>query len=303
MNSKGEDEEMNLYLESLYYAINEPRFYLKEIDINGKILNDWIKYGLIEEAADKGKWRKFSFKEAIWLKFIEELRFFGTPLKTIKNIKETIYDKNDHLTSDAIEFYKKDATTNNTSKKIIENYERIKELVNGEQREKIAIFMNPLNTCIVYTLLGSLNPIFIYNEETEGFYDIGGLTEFFGESESKKEQFEKAIFNRSFVSISLKSLISKFFKSDKNNADLNFYFGLMNIKERELITKIRSANFSKITLNLEDGKIVLTKAQKANNEAFLKQIAKIIKRGDFIDLEISARDGKIIKLNEIEVTK
>ena len=52
-NAKGLDEEMNDYFIALIDIINEPRFYLKDIGINGKVMNDWIKYALVEETKEK----------------------------------------------------------------------------------------------------------------------------------------------------------------------------------------------------------------------------------------------------------
>ena len=167
--SKGQDEEVNEYLIALYEQINTPKFYLKDIEINGKVMNDWIKYGLVDEAPEKGKWRKFSFKEAIWIKFIEELRFFGIPLKTIKSIKETIYDFNQELINEAIGYYKINAHQNEVHKTILDSY----DIIFKNKLDEISFYFNSFNTMIVHTLSEGINPVYIFNNNIEGFFDIG----------------------------------------------------------------------------------------------------------------------------------
>ena len=302
-NAKGQDQEINDYFISLLKNIHEPMFYLKDIGVSAKVMNDWIKYALVDEVKEKGKWRRFALKEAIWIKFIEELRFFGIPLKTIKAIKANIYDFNGGLLAEAQSYFESNAHKSEVYRTINES---IKSVEMASSFEKLGIRMeclSQLSTYITHTLSGGMNPVFIYSNEIEGFFNIGD-TSFEGEEvQNKKEVFEKTLSTQSFVLINLKSLILKFFADEKESSDLNFYLGLMNSKEKKLIERIRSSNYSKITINLQEGKIVLTRAQKKDNDEIIRQIARLIKRGDFVDLEISARDGKLTKVNQTELLK
>jgi hypothetical protein len=148
-----------------------------------------------------------------------------------------------------------------------------------------------------------MNPVFIYINEKEGFFNIGDTPLIGEEAAQKKKEFEKIISTQSFVIINIKSLLVKFFNDEKESVDINYYLGLMNSKEKQLIEQISSSNYSKITITLQEGMIVLTRAQKKDNDDIIKQLARIMKRGDFVDLEISARDGKIIKVNQTELIK
>jgi DNA-binding transcriptional MerR regulator len=302
-NAKGQDEEINNYFTALFKTIMEPRFYLKDIGINGKVMNDWIKYSLIDETKEKGTWRKYTLKEAIWIKLIEELRFFGIPLKTIKTIKTNFYDTNQELLNESIAFYESNSEKNETYRSIYESYKRIQMAFSDPQSESLLKYINPFSTIIAHTLSGSINPVFIYSNENEGFFIMGDTPLQGEEVEKKKREFEKIISTQSFVLINIKSLLVKFFNHEKESVDVNYYLGLMNTKEKQLIEQIRSSNYSKITITLQEGMIVLTRAQKKDNDDIIKQLARIMKRGDFVDLEISARDGKIIKVNHTELIK
>ena len=302
-NAKGQDEEMNDYFIALLEIINEPRFYLKDIGVSGKVMNDWIKYAIVDETKEKGTWRKYTLKEAIWIKLIEELRFFGIPLKTIKNIKASFYDFNQELISESNSYYERNAGKNEIYKSINESNKIVQSALADKQFGKLFEYINPFSTFIAYTLSGSMNPVFIYSNENEGFFNIGDTPLMREEAEQKKKEFEKIISTQSFVLINIKSLLVKFFNDEKESVDINYYLGLMNSKEKQLIEQIRSSNYSKITITLQEGMIVLTRAQKKDNDDIIKQLARIMKRGDFVDLEISARDGKIIKVNQTELIK
>ena len=302
-NAKGQDEEINDYFTELFKTIMEPRFYLKDIGINGKVMNDWIKYSLVDETKEKGTWRKYTLKEAIWIKLIEELRSFGIPLKTIKNIKASFYDFNQDLIKESISYFESNADKNELYRSIDENNKRIQTVLSEEQQVHLIEYLNPFSTIIAQTLSGSINPVFIYSNENEGFFIMGDTPIFEEEAAKKKKEFEKIISTQSFVLINIKSLLVKFFNDEKESVDVNYYLGLMNSKEKQLIEQIRSSNYSKITITLQEGMIVLTRAQKKDNDDIIKQLARIMKRGDFVDLEISARDGKIIKVNHTELIK
>lgn len=302
-DAKGLDEEKSNYLIALINIIYEPRFYLKDIGVNGKVMNDWIKYSLVDETKEKGTWRKYTLKEAIWIKLIEELRFFGIPLKTIKIIKSDFYDTNQDLLKEAITFFKSNKEKNETYRIVYESYKSIQLAFPDQQSKGFLNYINPFSTIIAHTLSGSINPVFIYSNENEGFFNIGDMPIKGEEVEQKKREFEKIISTQSFVLINIKSLIVKFFNDEKEGVDINFYLGLMNTKEKQLIEQIRSSNYSKITITLQEGMIVLTRAQKKDNDDIIKQLARFMKKGDFVDLEISARDGKIIKLNKTELIK
>jgi hypothetical protein len=301
--AKGQDEEMNDYYTALLDIINEPRFYIKDIGVSGKVMNDWIKYALIDETKEKGTWRKYTLKEAIWIKLIEELRFFGIPLKTIKNFKASFYDFNQELISESYSYFESNSDKNELYRSIHENNKRIQSALSEEQLGSLMMYLNPFSTIIAHILSGSMNPVFIFSSEKEGFFNIGDTPLVGEEVEQKKKEFEKIISTQSFVLINMKSLITKFFNDEKESVDINYYLGLMNPKEKQLIEQIRSSNYSKITINLQEGMIVLTRAQKKDNDVIMKQLARLMKRGDFVDLEISARDGKIVKVNQTELIK
>lgn len=73
---------------------------------NYRIINNWSKIGVIPDRRDNdAEWRRFSFRDAIWLSLVTELRKFGLSTKKLIEAKEAIGIENEppHLT--LLEYY------------------------------------------------------------------------------------------------------------------------------------------------------------------------------------------------------
>jgi DNA-binding transcriptional MerR regulator len=61
---------------------------IKDEQISARVLNHWIKSGLIEDERPEGKgWHKFSHSDLIWIKLMTKLRSFGVSIGDLKNVK------------------------------------------------------------------------------------------------------------------------------------------------------------------------------------------------------------------------
>ena len=71
--------------------INTPYKGMAEMGLTYRLINHWEQNGIIEveRGVDGQGWRKFSFMDQIWIRFVVELRSFGISLENIK----TIYDQ------------------------------------------------------------------------------------------------------------------------------------------------------------------------------------------------------------------
>ncbi len=73
--------------------ITQEVFTTKDTEISQRVINHWDKEGLLpRQSKFEGQWRRFSFVDYLWIKFIEELRAIGMPLATIKHIKNGMFD-------------------------------------------------------------------------------------------------------------------------------------------------------------------------------------------------------------------
>ena len=285
--------------------INTPRFQLREVGISSKVINDWSKAEIINpmQTGEIRKWREFSLVEAIWLKFVEELRFFGVPLKTIHYFKTKVYDCNIAFFKETHDYFNQLDSDDVVFQKIKQSYNNL--FANGDEHAAHLLKeagLTPFSMIILFSIVQRLNLAFVFNAESEGFVDLGNaIQELF--PHRKDDAFHQMIGSRSFALINIKTLYTRFFDNPQLNPDAAFYFGIMKPTERRLLEQIRSGDYTKITITLEHDTIVLSRATKKNDEDLMKQIAKLLKKGDFKEVEFISRDGHIVKFNETEIIK
>ena len=59
--------------------------------ISPRVLNHWIKNGLIEDERPEGKgWHRFSSSDMFWIKTLIELRGFGLSIEKLKSVKQEL---------------------------------------------------------------------------------------------------------------------------------------------------------------------------------------------------------------------
>lgn len=104
MSSKLEMDAINSILEDvpetiyelvntnvLDYCLNNHKFGIKA-DVSARVLNNWVNQGvIIVDNEQKGKIKRFSRLENIWLNIVTDLRKFGFSLEKIKRIREQFF--------------------------------------------------------------------------------------------------------------------------------------------------------------------------------------------------------------------
>lgn len=62
-----------------------------ESHISPRLLNHWIKNGLIEDERPDGRgWHRFSPSDILWVKILLKLRGFGVPIEILKQVKREL---------------------------------------------------------------------------------------------------------------------------------------------------------------------------------------------------------------------
>ncbi len=64
------------------------QFSIKDTNISYRALNHWCKNNLIDDDRTDSGWRKFSIFDRLWIEVINELRLYGLPLDTIRQINK-----------------------------------------------------------------------------------------------------------------------------------------------------------------------------------------------------------------------
>lgn len=86
---------------------NAKNHTIKDEQISARVLNHWIKSGLIEDERPEEKgWHKFSASDIIWIKIMTKLRGFGLSIKDLQNVKQHIeFARNSQSQRPLLEFY------------------------------------------------------------------------------------------------------------------------------------------------------------------------------------------------------
>ena len=285
-----------------FMEINKPNFHIKQVGIGSKLINDWTKAGLLNETINKEKWREFSLVEAIWIKFIIELRLFGVSLSKIKEIRDGLFSIDPVIIRDLANTL---ADKKELGNQVNEFANHIREQLPQDDNElKMGLDSSqftPFASILLGTILMKINVAYWINEDGIGLINL----EFPKNQlhEKNQNEFFQNIISSSGLLINLKSLITKFFDNEKLDSKNDFYFGIMNTHERELIKRIRSGEYKQIIVKLEDGSITQFRSTKKDDSQLMMKIQRLLKRGDFKEIDIISRDGTVVRYEETDIVK
>ena len=286
--------------------IHARTLHIKEVGISGKLLNDWVEAGIVNkpEVIDN-KWRLFSLSEAIWIKFVAELRYFGVTLPQIKIIKERACEFNKEFLkelSDAIKAAP-NPKNNESFNYIKSKATEMQNLSEDQLRMDYEHFsISYFDIMMIHTLVFDLEIIFYFTKKTGSFIDFSNK---FGKELGLDvlEECRKTIGQESFAVINMKSIYQEFFSNEKIDQSDDFYFGIVTQKEREILEYIRSGEYSSVSIKVEDGIIKLIKVTKKDVDKLMNKIGRLLKKGDFKEISFLSRDGRIVKYDEVDIIK
>jgi DNA-binding transcriptional MerR regulator len=279
---------------------------IKEVGISSKLLNDWIEFGIVNKVeVEDNKWRLFSLSEAIWIKFVGELRYFGVSISQIKILIETICEFNKEFIYKIYESLIAVPNSGaNESLGFLKN--KLKEVHNKSEaqlkNEYDDFGLSFFDSIMLYTLIFDLELVFCFTKSTWKFVDYNNK---FGQEFglNNLDDWHKLIGKESYAVINMKSIYKEFFSNDKLKQTDHFYFGIVTEKEKELLQYIKSGDYSTINIKVEEGVIKLTKLTKKDGGRLMHQIARLLKKGDFKEISFVSRDGKVVRYEEIDIVK
>ena len=279
---------------------------IKEVGVSSKLLNDWIESGIVNKVeVENNKWRLFSLSEAIWIKFVGELRYFGVPIAQIRIIKENICEFNKKFLddiSDAVGAIP-NSGSNRSLNFIQSKFNELQNTTEAQLKKEYDRFgISLFELIIIYTLVFDLELVFCLTKSIGIFVDCSnklglelGLGNF--------EQFQRSIGKESFAAINVKSICKDFFSNDRIKQNESFYFGIITPKERELLDYIKTGEYSSITIKIDESIIKLVRLTKKDGDKIMKQIARLLKKGDFKEISFLSRDGSIVRYEEVDIIK
>jgi DNA-binding transcriptional MerR regulator len=306
MNEDVQKEFVKL-VDEYYDKFYSGQFIARETGVSRRDLSVWNKEGLLlnrNDEEDDG-WKKYSMIECFWLNIVWKLKKFGVSNTQIIEYKEILFDNSAKAYKDNI---KEIERVSNFSSAVQHQISSIIQTLNNTEDDFIEDTLKDYNgsfgIILMFVSLFYLNySLFILENGDIAVINVGEPTSEI--SEKNITSVVTKMCQQSFISINLKQIIGNFLQNEKLQKDTEFYFGILNHGEQKLITEIRSKKLKQVTVKIKDGSIShirLTKNDK-QNEVIIKQLSRLLKKGDYKKIELVAVDGKIAHFDEEDIIK
>lgn len=285
---------------------NLPRFRTRETGISRRDISVWKKEGLLpNNVALESSWNEFSLTECIWLRLVAKLKKFGCDNNLIIEFKDIAFSQKAEDIKNVI-----NSNLNNMVK--VEGFDNplqkieevIKDMADSEleivlKKEHYSLFSN----MIMPSCLFRMNIAILFFDDRFSFLNIG--TPLNKAHEINVANTLKQLSTRSFIAINILELCSDFFENDQLHIDNNYYWGIMNLGERKVLDEIRNSKIKQVTIKVKDGSITHIKPMREDNEneEMIKKLSRLMKKGEYKQIELITRDGTIVKYEETDIIK
>lgn len=280
-------------------TLNKPRFSIKDIGITPRDATYWDQQGVLPKLMTSGSTRRlYSLSQAIWIKFIQQLRHHGIPLKKIIEYKKVILGEELDLKA---MFEDKEALSK--MKEIFKNSDKaeefekllgIPELDSILEEVQFSVFdMLILLSIVVRKSYGYIVPmnddIFPYCFDQHDQFKL------------HKENFSSIMKSTHFylsISDALSELISDWFEKDWFNE-----LSLLNKKEEEILQLLRDPYTAELHIFKDKAKDPdrVIKVEKERSIA-VDEFAKYILKNGYQKIQVQTRKGNIVNFrNEISM--
>ena len=313
INSMTEADSAELL--KFFSSISEKDFTLKDTNVSTRVFQHWKSQGLIPfsdvnpgERDKKREWVRLKFSEFLWIKTVDTLRNFGYPFECIKKAKENLFIGNvfdmankiqqddPKLSKSMVDFFVKE----NHSKKMKEEFSEL-----FEKKENIELIKKIfIKTCTLWDLLifnakenkGNEWGILFLEDGTVIPVDWKMLLNFGGWEKTNVKIFN-AIIRMPHLYISLTKYILEFI-ADEEWHEYLLKFSLLSNDEFDLLNKVRSKEYKKITINYDKGtetRVIKTEKEKKLSMVNLNEFLKSVLLDPFRTTTIkSTKNGDLI---------
>ena len=278
--------------ESLFHKLNEPRFAVKDFEVQPQYINHWRKQDLFfKDETSRGK-TPFSFIDYVWILIIEQLKDVGIRFEIIRQVRDSMLG----LPVWAIDI------DGMLDRLIIEKPETFGKKQGLDQLEKKRRFLK--EQAKTQTYFSHLVTTSIHNKKHLSFWinanaEVIHVTD--GELKGilKNEKYYD-FFQNFFISISITEIIRDFIETKKLHlvADI---LDIISEEERLVLKMIEEDSLIELIINTKNSKIDLIKDRgKDVKERFME----IITSQGYKDITFTNDRGTVTKFlnpNQIEL--
>lgn len=296
--------DYNQIPEKLLEKVFEKEYTLKSLDVSSRTLQSWFDSELLPYDELKGKKHWFNFVHLIWLYIVSELRNFGLPLKTIRNVKKKLLEEfslEEFIIlldfDEAVAFLEIfniwDDSKTEDLRQWLKEVKANKEVVSLE--ELLGITFPPLTE--LFLLLVQL----ILGEER--FYltitEQGHVEDF---TASQAPDLLMYLGYKTKIILPLNSFFYKYVE-DIRNIEFLKEVGILNKFEIDLLKVIHSGDFDKVSIKFKDKKMDILEYSKQIKKADLGKINNVLARKQYQEIIIKTEDGDMRYANVTQKVK
>jgi len=242
---------------SVHAKLIEPRFAVRDFDVQPQYINHWRKQDLFFVGGETNGRKLFSFVDYVWIRMIEKMKDIGLRFEVIRKVRDNLEAKSMWLerTNENYDEIIAQAKQNNATEKQIEKLEETKRTLD---------YLGNLQTFFSKQLTGAVvyrhELAFLINPEGKVLHQV---------DQSIRDQYEEHKFLDSFksfyFSISVTDIIQEFIEGEKRQIateDLQ----LISKEEETALKQLEEGALVKLMVEVEGVLTDLLKGRSTEKE-------------------------------------
>tara|TARA_B100000508_G_scaffold141096_1_gene146813 strand:+ start:31667 stop:32581 length:915 start_codon:yes stop_codon:yes gene_type:complete len=281
---------------NLERTLREPRFTIADLNINAYDATYWDKKGILPDISKKGI-RKYNLSQAIWIKFIEQMREMNIGLQTIKPFKDKIFTRS--LNAEEL-------LENPETKEVVMEYLKSTSGLSLEEflADKGALdYINDnmfiaFEMAILTTIVLKQPIVFIVNFEGDHFvYNVHKHNYILEKVPDIADILSSPHFVVS-ISEAYQSLVS-----DWCTEDFFSELSLISSGEQRVLDAIRMENIEAVNIKKENGNLTLIETTKSLGDVHNKKVSELFASNAFETVTLKTQNGRIVVSEKLSKKK
>lgn len=269
--------------------ILEKMYSTTQVGVSHRLITYWDEKGLLPSVTNKGKWRKFSLIEYVWLKMIIELRRFHISLDIIRKMKESLFES-----LSAMDYIDSPELLEEILLRIApdDKKEAVKQILADKEKiytEIQQITISPLYLLVLDAIVLKSHIAILINQD--GIYIP--FKEFYFEDFYKQDEFKEFI-HKSYVSISITDIVSDFIVEN----DLEIVSGKLTIlteQEAKVIELIRQRKFRSLKVRFNKNReISLVETTETDSLDMERRLVEMIMNEGYQEIILKTEKGRLV---------
>ena len=292
-----------LVMSNLIFKLKKRVFLKTEIDIVYSDLVNWERFNLLNIGGDseKGDWKKLNYFEYIWVKIIQELRTFGFSYEEIESYKSELMSQPN--LGEIIKAGKMDI--DNLEEQLgAKTVNDLHCIANAGFDESTDVGVSEFELMIVRIIGTGEKWSLLFFKDIPGFYFPLAIETLKAFEKNDNSEIPEELLSKTFLSISLSDIISKFL-IDGENSFQKTTISILTKNEHGLLKQIRKGygKIKSIKIRFKNDHMEMIEVTSVKKVKLESRLIEYIKKGDYQTITIDTVDGKIVNFENTQKIK